>query len=663
MGSELSREEQEAADAAADARYEAEKAKYFDEHHAADVQRYRDMKIAKEKRLAEEGKRVAGHKAADLTKATDDISKTAADDAESTKPPKLVRSSKGDALPTRPVKQESPIMLDSDDDSVDLLDKFNPRKEPVRKAAASSGVENEFVGFGNLISTQETAVTEVSSIAKQHTKTTLASSTSSSQNVANAARVRALKASSTNTDKSNSSKKPVVPQIDTGAKKPKLATANASAESASTKSSNSTSVASAKRPAPSPPAEKRQDTLHKAPKTSSVASPQSSVSGLAALPKILKKQAAVSSKQVVASAKRTAPFKESPEVEQAPTDIPSIKERPPEWYNKLGKAKSRGKDEANADTLLRAVKEDIKASAKLPVQDAAQWARIYKNIRTDLHKVAFQPVSAQLLRSNRMLHEEDGLSQLFDEAHFKRGKWPFDIMSDAQELYNKWYRQVFETDLLRGIIRGKPSTKKLHVGKDEEDDSTVDRLDPAYKDRVYGNFHGNGLLLNGQWWPTQLCTVRDGAHSHTIQGISGNPNNGAYSCIMAGGKDSKNEPYPDEDHGEWILYCGTESTDGKVTEATQRMLESEESKKPIRLIRSSKVDSQWAPQVGLRYDGLYVVASHENLDHCDSTRQRHRFKLLRVPGQDPIRGTGPEKRPTQQEMEAYKKDKKNRGYT
>lgn len=129
---------------------------------------------------------------------------------------------------------------------------------------------------------------------------------------------------------------------------------------------------------------------------------------------------------------------------------------------------------------------------------------------------------------------------------------------------------------------------------------------------------------------------------------------------MSGGSDNK---YEDEDHGDWVLYCGTDSSDGSITEPTQRMLESETNEQPVRLIRSHNLGTEYAPGIGFRYDGLYKVVSHEMLDTATSLRQRHRFRLERLPGQAPIRGgSGPEKRPTAQEMKAHEKDRKLRGY-
>lgn len=100
---------------------------------------------------------------------------------------------------------------------------------------------------------------------------------------------------------------------------------------------------------------------------------------------------------------------------------------------------------------------------------------------------------------------------------------------------------------------------------------------------------------------------------------------------------------------------------GEPTAYTSRMLESVNNE-PVRLIRSHNAHSRFSPEYGFRYDGLYNVVGSEELDPKGSTRQRHRFKLVRVGGQDPIRGgSGPEKRPTMQEINEYQKHQRNSG--
>ncbi|KAK3620030.1 ubiquitin-like with PHD and RING finger domains 2 [Elasticomyces elasticus] len=311
--------------------------------------------------------------------------------------------------------------------------------------------------------------------------------------------------------------------------------------------------------------------------------------------------------------------------------LAEISERPPAWYQALQVVQRRGNaDEASASPLIESLKDYT-----------------FQKIRDSLHKLMFEKVSGQLLRNRRILHDQDGLPQIFDKKHSGDVVYPWDVVADAEELYNKWCLQDFETDLLRGIVRGAPASKNV--------ERRVDSIDEKYKGRASWIFHGNGLLLNGQWWPTQLTTVRDGAHGAMIAGISGAAGEGAYSCVMSSG-----HGYEDEDHGEWVLYCGTDSTDGKITDATLRMLESKENGKPVRIIRSHNLHSPFAPEIGFRYDGLYKVVSSKALDKSDSTRRRHQFRLERVLGQAPIRSQEPEKRPTAQEIKAHKDDKEKR---
>lgn len=82
---------------------------------------------------------------------------------------------------------------------------------------------------------------------------------------------------------------------------------------------------------------------------------------------------------------------------------------------------------------------------------------------------------------------------------------------------------------------------------------------------------------------------------------------------------------------------------------------------PVRLLRSHKLKSDYAPEKGFRYDGLYDVVSVERLDPANSLRQRHRFRLVRQPEQDRIRSSGPEVRPTTQELEEYAKHQRMSG--
>ncbi|EME82997.1 uncharacterized protein MYCFIDRAFT_215158 [Pseudocercospora fijiensis CIRAD86] len=327
--------------------------------------------------------------------------------------------------------------------------------------------------------------------------------------------------------------------------------------------------------------------------------------------------------------------------------------QPPKWYGRLKAITKRDAGHGNVQVLLERLKEKIGKIKKLS-RDAGT-ERELNELREMIHKVFFIEVTPQLLRNLRMLHNNDGLPQIFDHRYDDKVPWPYDVKADAEELYNKWCARTFEIDLLRGIKVGKPKTAK--------DKGSSDRLDPKFP-KVPSNYYGNGRLLNGQWWPTQLTALRDGAHGSSQGGIYGETGQGAYSVIMSGGVDKAGNKYPDVDEGDHVQYCGTDN-DGpekKPSDGTQRLIESYRLKTPIRLIRSSNADPVYAPEEGFRYDGLYEITGVEHIDAADSKRQRHRFTLQRKPGQDPIRSSGPAKRPTQQELDAYKKDKTLRGY-
>ncbi|RMY58845.1 hypothetical protein D0865_02388 [Hortaea werneckii] len=297
-----------------------------------------------------------------------------------------------------------------------------------------------------------------------------------------------------------------------------------------------------------------------------------------------------------------------------------------------------------------------KTSAATGVKDAIHKAKMHSGsgngagLRTQfetlsyyLHKAPFMQVTEQLLRDNRVLHKQDGLQQIFDPEYMAGVPYPDWLQADARELYNKWRNKNFETNMFWGLEAGRAATRHA--------EGRATTIDWNAVNRVSCDHHGNESIVNGQWWPLQLCLLRDGAHGQSQQGIHGKKGHGAFSCVIAGGLAPDNQPYPNIDKGDTVYYCGTDSNDGSVTEGTSRLIESKESGKPIRLIRSHKLKNEYAPEKGFRYDGLYTIVDFEMLDRPNSKRQRHRFKMVRIPGQPPMRGTGDGKRPTKEELE------------
>lgn len=385
--------------------------------------------------------------------------------------------------------------------------------------------------------------------------------------------------------------------------------------------------------------------------------PPAPVSASASIP-----AAAVSAPRTTAAARApVAPFSFVP---QRRTELPvedameggerlridMSKPEPPAWYNNIKLDQVRRAPripigvEEHLNKITNGIRKCNEAVAKNMRPDHAEFTKINDGI----HRAFFLDLTALTIRVKWLLHNDRGLPAIFNSSTVD---YPWYIKEDAAELYVKWWQKDTNPDLFRGIKLGR--TKNAKLGRD----SAVDSLDPKFKRRK-GNVHGNNYLRIGQWWPTQLCAVRDGAHSATIAGICGKTGEGAFSCVLSGGS------YPNIDSGDEIWYYGTESDDpSRPTDATQHMIESSRTQIPVRVLRTSKMTTEgpneYRPEAGMRYDGLYKVVGYE-VKRRD--KQIHLFHLVREPGQGPIRYTGPEVRPTPEELEALGKSKFERQY-
>ncbi|KAI6914126.1 hypothetical protein KC318_g2020 [Hortaea werneckii] len=322
--------------------------------------------------------------------------------------------------------------------------------------------------------------------------------------------------------------------------------------------------------------------------------------------------------------------------------LTAVSTEQPNWYQALKPSGGRLRGTTYESDVIAGVKEAIN-KAKIHRGNNAGLRNQFEMLSSYLHKAPFMQVTGQLLRDNRILHKQDGLQQIFDPEYMAGVPYPDWLQADAKELYNKWRNKNFETNLFWGLEAGRAATRHA--------EGRATTIDWNAVNRVSCDHHGSESIVNGQWWPLQLCLLRDGAHGQSQQGIHGKKGHGAFSCVVAGGLAPDNQPYPNIDEGNTVYYCGTDSNDGSVTEGTSRLIESKESRKPIRLIRSHNLKNEYAPEKGFRYDGLYTIVDFEMLDPPNSKRQRHRFKMVRVPGQPPMRGTGDGKRPTKEELE------------
>lgn len=128
---------------------------------------------------------------------------------------------------------------------------------------------------------------------------------------------------------------------------------------------------------------------------------------------------------------------------------------------------------------------------------------------------------------------------------------------------------------------------------------------------------------------------RLGVHRHTMMGISWSPGNPAESVVVSGGYED------DQDWGDTLLYTGMGGSRGGVQVADQELVAgnkalmlSFERRTPVRVIRGAKAKSEFGPQLGLRYDGLFRVTD-AFYDFGRSGRRVWRFVLTALHAVDP----------------------------
>lgn len=279
--------------------------------------------------------------------------------------------------------------------------------------------------------------------------------------------------------------------------------------------------------------------------------------------------------------------------------------------------------------------ETIKGGSDLP--------RLFEQLRTHLQDAIFYGnVTEVLVRDSKVL-KNGGLPSIFDKLNCN---FPHDLCSDALTLYMKWFNGDFDPDLFRGIEHKSNITPGNGSRKSRN-------LKPGYHFKTSAGYIGKGSLTNGQWWPLQICLLRDGAHGAIEGGIWGKQDGVAYSVIV-----TSNE-YSDIDNGDQIEYCGTSGQNKMPTSQTKMLIKSAKCRTPVRVFRSASAKSGiYLRKKGLRYDGLYDVTGYEVL-HVDTAM--YRFTLMRQQGQEPIRYAGVGARPNEKELATYRRLRQDLG--
>lgn len=147
--------------------------------------------------------------------------------------------------------------------------------------------------------------------------------------------------------------------------------------------------------------------------------------------------------------------------------------------------------------------------------------KLFDDLRDHVPKAEFFEVNKLVLVHKHM--RDNGLGNIF--APTTGVDFPWGLRADALQLFQCWTEKNFGVELLRGIIKSKC----------KDYNRSADRIDPVWREQYphAANYYGQGDLVLGQWWPTQLCTGRDGAHGSRQGGIYGEKIKGAYSIIIS----------------------------------------------------------------------------------------------------------------------------------
>lgn len=112
----------------------------------------------------------------------------------------------------------------------------------------------------------------------------------------------------------------------------------------------------------------------------------------------------------------------------------------------------------------------------------------------------------------------------------------------------------------------------------------------------------------GATFANRRVLAQAGVHRHTMMGISWSTGMPAESVVISGGYED------DQDWGDVILYTGmggsnsgTQVKDQTLTAGNMALMKSLELRTPVRVVRGAKAAGPFAPDRGLRYEGLFRV--------------------------------------------------------
>jgi putative restriction endonuclease len=130
-------------------------------------------------------------------------------------------------------------------------------------------------------------------------------------------------------------------------------------------------------------------------------------------------------------------------------------------------------------------------------------------------------------------------------------------------------------------------------------------------ERIFGELPE---VQEGTRFEDRTALSKSGVHRPRQAGICGGKGEGAESIVLSGGYED------DLDRGDVILYTGhggniprtaTQYQDQELDRQNMALVISCKNRLPVRVVRGSKHRSDWSPETGYVYSGLYRVVRWE----------------------------------------------------
>lgn len=172
-----------------------------------------------------------------------------------------------------------------------------------------------------------------------------------------------------------------------------------------------------------------------------------------------------------------------------------------EWYERIDMKQKYARSDLESLKYVKSLIQKCEADTRKNDRDELQ--SVFSRLRQRLHQMEFYDFLSGVLVKRSKLLEDDGLPSIFSGSNGVQ--YPWDIRADSLSLYQRWFAGVIDPHLMRGI-----ETKSSRTAKGKETKSRS--LQKGYQNRASCNHVGAGHLQNGQWWPLQICAMRDGAH-------------------------------------------------------------------------------------------------------------------------------------------------------